>query len=242
MLTSIVLGLLLAGAGANACPEPQPLCKDPRPVGNRDPMMLYPCLTDDTVRAVYEEKALAGEGQYDVRLWKYYVEDRRDNEKAMQWLILAAGRGHPDSQFTLGEILFERGGNSGARDEALSWMKKAAEVHASLAGSLGDFYRNTLHDQENALKWSRHGAMLGSEGALRDALKQMLQMSDVRLACRWYRAARQANLMEEDDKNFEARCQGLTVIADTSLVESLEGGARLRDDVRAQIARCFPAD
>ncbi|TDR44895.1 Sel1 repeat-containing protein [Tahibacter aquaticus] len=238
MLTAVFELLILASTAA--CPVPMPRCEDPRPVGSRDPQMLYPCLVDGTVRRQYEEKARAGVGQHDVRLWKYYLEDQKNEGEAMQWLNMAATRDHPDSQYTFGAILFRRAGDSGSCDEALAWMTRAAEASGEFAGFLGNFYRDTLKNRTDALRWFQRGAQLGSEAALEHAIALMVKMDDMQQACAWYRAARQANLMEEEDKRLEGHCSVKSAI-DATLLKSLEKGAHLRDEARDLVASCFPS-
>lgn len=70
---------------------------------------------------------------------------REDDAQAVAWYYAAAGQGHVDAQFALGNMF--AGGRGVAQDdvEAAVWYRKAAEQgHPEADNSLGVLYRRNL--------------------------------------------------------------------------------------------------
>jgi TPR repeat protein len=118
----------------------------------------------DVERALAATRVRAAAGdrvaQFSLGALLYY--GGRDLAAAIDWLHRAAGQGHPDAEFHVGQLYDFGFGVEQDDRQALDWYRRAAERGSAAAQrTVGDFYRKgrgVTADAGEAARWYRRGA------------------------------------------------------------------------------------
>ncbi len=95
---------------------------------------------------------------------------RQDDKETVEWYRRGAELGSDLAMFDLGWMYDNGKGLEEDKDEAMEYYRKAYDRRGKAAGraacNIGNLYEETYQDDENALKWYRCGAELGSDWAM----------------------------------------------------------------------------
>ena len=99
-----------------------------------------------------------------------YAISRQDDKETVEWYRRGAELGSDLAMFDLGWMYDNGKGLEEDKDEAMEYYRKAYDRRGKAAGraacNIGNLYEETYRDDENALKWYRRGAELGSDWAM----------------------------------------------------------------------------
>lgn len=112
--------------------------------------------------AAAHARATAGDATAQFSLGALLYYGGRDLATAVDWLRRAAGQGHPDAEFHVGQLYDFGFGVAQDDRQALEWYRRAAGHNsASAQRAVGDFYRKgrgVVADASAAAHWYLRGA------------------------------------------------------------------------------------
>jgi curved DNA-binding protein CbpA len=118
-----------------------------------------------------EEMRLDPEAQFKKGMAYYRGEGvERDRAEAARWLNMAAGKGHVEAMYWLGNYHYFTSSNTSAY-----WYKQAAERgHAASQRHLGNYYEMKEKNYKEADKWYKLAAAQGDWEAKKDRISNII--------------------------------------------------------------------